>query len=203
MLENWLRAITSSPTSPGALLGLYLHPGRQGFNKLQRLWSHDDIETRVKLKIYEGIFPHMVLYAMHHDWHTASTLNKMDAWHCKLLRRSMRLKTTYMKRSNTWVYQHANAEELSETINRRQIKYCAHIARHPDDIIHKVCFGPQRTIRQLNAPRRQGRPRQHWTPYTEQSTQHACTVAGRPSAKRRQRGDRKYLKQSTGGRDVR
>ena len=140
---------------------------------------------------------------MHHDWHTASTLNKMDAWHCKLPRRSMKVKTTYIDRSKTniRVYQHANAEELSETIKRRQITYFAHVARHPDDIIHKVCFGPQHTIRQLNATRRQGRPRQHWTPYTEQSTQHACTVAGRPSANRQQLfkvcQDRKFSKHLT------
>ena len=130
-------------------------------------------------------------------------LCKSNYFHENLHRSRARARKVEIPGSNTWVYQHANAEELSETIHRRQIKYCAHIARHPDDIIHKVCFGPQRTIRQLNATRRQGRPRQHWTPYTEQSTQHACTVAGRPSAKRRQRGDRKYLKQSTGGRDVR
>ena len=125
---------------------------------------------------------------MHHDWHTPSTLHKMDAWHCKLLRRTMKVKTTYIDRSkpNSWAYQHANAEKLSETIRRKQNKYFAPIARHPHDITYQVCFGPQHTLRQLNATRRKGRPRQHWTPHTEQTTQHACTVAGRPTANRQQ-----------------
>ena len=140
---------------------------------------------------------------MHHDWHTASTLNKIDAWHCKLLRRASKVKTTYIDGSkpNAWVYQHANAEKLSDTIRRRQIKYFAHVARHPDDIIHKVCFGLQHTLRQLNATRRKGRPRRHWTPFTEQSIQHACAVAGRPTSNRQQLFnacyDRRFFKKLT------
>ena len=142
---------------------------------------------------------------MHHDWHTDSTLNKMDAWHCKLLRRSMKVKTIYIyiyrerdrSKTNNWVYQHANAEKLSETIKRRQVKSFAHEARHPDDIIYKVCFGPQHTARKLNTTRRRGRPRQHWTPNTEQNTQHACAVAGRPAFNREKLfkicTDRKFL----------
>ena len=180
-------------------IGPKLVTARQSFNKLQRLWSHNDIETKFKLKIYKGIFPHIILYAMHHDWHTTTTLNKMDAWHCKQLRRTMKVKTTYFDRTktNAWVYQHAGAEKLSDTIGRRQIKYFAHVARHPDDIIYHVCFGPQHTARTFNTTRRRGRPRQHWTPNTEQSTSHACDVAGRPAANRQQLfkvcQDRKFL----------
>ena len=140
---------------------------------------------------------------MHHDWRTMSMLNKIDAWHCKQLRRTMKVKTTYIDRSktNAWVYQHAGAEELSDTIRRRQIKCFAHVARHPDDIIYKVCFGPQHTARRLNATRRRGRPRQHWTPYTEQSTFNAGAVAGRPAVNRQQLfntcRDRKFLSKLT------
>ena len=125
---------------------------------------------------------------MHHDWHTAATLTKMDAWHCKQLRRTMKVKTTYIDRSktNAWVHKHADAEKLSDTIKRRQVKYFGHVARHPDDVIYKVCFGPQHTARRLNTTRRRGRPRQHWTPNTEQSTHIACAVAGRPAANRQQ-----------------
>ena len=97
-------------------IGPKLVTARQSFNKLQRLWSHSDIETRFKPKIYKGIFPHIVPHAMHHDWHTAATLNKLDAWHCKLLRGPMKVKTTYIDRSktNNWVYKHANVEKLSD-----------------------------------------------------------------------------------------
>ena len=119
---------------------------------------------------------------------TTATLNKLDAWHCKQLRRTMKIKTTYIDRSqtNAWVYQRANADQPSDTINRRQIKYPGRVARHPDDIIYKVCFGPQHTARRHNTTRRRGRPRQHWTPNTEQSTHAACAVAGRPAANRQQ-----------------
>ena len=115
----------------------------------------------------------------------------------------MKVKTTYIDRSkpNSWVYQNASAEKLSDTMKRKQIKYFAHIARHPDDITHKVCYGPQNTIRQLNATRRKGRPRQHWTPFTEQSTFKACAVAGRPAVDRQELfkvcQDRKFLTKLT------
>ena len=140
---------------------------------------------------------------MHHDWHRTATLNKLDAWHCKQLRRTMKVKTTYIDRSktNAWIYQHANAEKLSDTIKRRQIKYFAHVAWHLEDIICKVCFGPQHTARRLNTTRRRGRPRQHWTPYTEQSILLACEVAGRPAVNRQQLfnicSDRKFLTKLT------
>ena len=139
------------------------------------------------MKIYKGIFPHIVLHSMHHDWHTPTTLNKIDAWHCRLLRRTMKVKTTYIDRSkpNPWVYQHVNAGRLSDIMRRRRRKYIAHIARHPDDLIHKVSNAPH-GMRQLNAPRCRGRPRHHWTPYTEQSITHACEVAGRPPSNRQQ-----------------
>ena len=102
---------------------------------------------------------------------------------------------------NSWVYRQSNAEKLSETIKRRQIKYFAHVARHPDDIIYKVCFGPHHTARKLNTTRRRGRPRQHWTPNTEQTTHTACTVAGRPAVNRQKPfkvcEDRRLSKQLT------
>ena len=160
----------------------------------------NDIETSFKLKIHKVIFPHIVLYAMHHDWHTSAALSKIDAWHRKLLRRTMKGKTTYIDRTkpNSWVCQHANAEQLSHTIHCRQIKHFAHVARHPQAIIHQVCFGPPHTLRQLNATRRRGRPRQHWTPNIERSTTKACEAAGRPPSNRQQlvkvREDRFFLK---------
>ena len=44
----------------------------------------------------------------------------------------------------------------SKTIRERQLKYFAHIARHPDDLPHKVCFGSP------HIPRKQShRPLKH------------------------------------------
>ena len=102
-----------------------------------------DTETTFKLKIYKGIIPQIILYAMHHDWHLQSTLDHIDSWHCKQLRRAMKIKTAYIDRSkcNRWVYKHAKAEELSDMIARRQVNYYAHVARHPENIIHQVCYG--------------------------------------------------------------
>jgi hypothetical protein len=145
---------------------------RKDFGLLQRLWSHSDIETQFKLKIFKGIYPAIVLYGLHHDWHLDSTLNMIDSWHCRLLRRVLKVKTTYIDRSKTneWVYQHAKAEKLSDNIARNQIKYFAHVARHPDNIIHQVCYGPPFIPRSLNATRRKGRPRHPWTENTEALT---------------------------------
>ena len=128
----------------------------------------------------------MVLYCLQHDWHLDSTLDKIDSWQCRLLRRTIRVKTTYIDRSkpNEWVYQHARATRLSQTIQDRQVKYFAHIARHPQDIIHRVCYGPPYIPKQLNATRRRGRPRHHWQPHAEQLTCDYLSRGGVPPSNR-------------------
>ena len=67
---------------------------RKQFGTLQNLWSHTNIEAKFKLKIYKAIFNPMAVYALHYDWHTDATNKYMDGWHIKLLRRTMRWKTT-------------------------------------------------------------------------------------------------------------
>ena len=37
-------------------IGPKLVTARRSFNKLQRLWSHNDIETKFKLRIYKGCY---------------------------------------------------------------------------------------------------------------------------------------------------
>ena len=93
----------------------------------------------------------------------------------------MKVKTTVIDRTkpNSWVYTNTNSEKRSETISKRQIKYFAHIARHPDDITHQVCYGPPHLPRQLNAHNRRGRPRHHWTQHTEQLTFKLLRDAGK------------------------
>ena len=184
-------------------LGPKLSNTRKSFNTLQRLWSHTSIETKFTLKIFSGIFPAMVLYALHHDWHLDSTLNKIDAWHCRLLRRTIKVKTTYIDKTkpNRWVYKQTRSEKLSDKIGRFQIKYFAHVARNPDDIIHKVCFGPHATTRSLNATRRKGRPRHHWTPHIEHLTTTRLRAAGKNFSNRAQLfkvcADRKFIRKCT------
>ena len=161
---------------------------RQSFNTLQRLWSHSNIENQFKLKIYKGVFPQMALYAAHHDWHHKTTTDQVDAWHCKLLRRVMKYKTTYIDRSkpNSWVYKQTKSAPLSNTIHQRQTRYYAHLTRHPEDIAHQVTFGPGLLIRKLNSTRRPGGPRHHWTPKVESLLTQLVTSSGKPAANRQQ-----------------
>ena len=109
------------------------------------------------------------MYALHYDWHTTSTTAHIDAWHCKLLRRTMKWKTTYIDRSKTnqWVYKHTNTQPISTKITAQQFKFYGHIARAPGTLQHSVVFGPGQ-LRQLNTLRRVGRPRQHWASNVEQ-----------------------------------
>ena len=109
------------------------------------------------------------MYALHYDWHTTSTTAHIDAWHCKLLRRTMKWKTTYIDRSKTnqWVYKHTNTQPISTKITAQQFKFYGHIARAPGTLQHSVVFGPGQ-LRQLNTLRRVGRPRQHWATNVEQ-----------------------------------
>ena len=75
-------------------LGPKLAYVRKQFNTLQRLWSHGNIDTQFKIKIYKGIFPPMAMYCLQHDWHLDQTLKKIDAWHYRLVRRACLLYTS-------------------------------------------------------------------------------------------------------------
>merc|ERR1712078_740850 len=104
----------------------------------------------------------------------------IDAWQCKLLRRVMKVRTTYIDRSknNEWVFSNSNSERLSATIKRYQHKYFAHVARHPSDIIHTVGYGPPHIPRSLNAHRRRGKLRHQWTDNVEASISDALRERG-------------------------
>ena len=144
---------------------------RKTFGTLQQLWSHSNISKQFKLKVYKAIFPPMALYGAHYDWHIQTTQNYIDAWHVKLLRRTMGWKVTYIDRTkpNSWVYQHTRSAPLSKQIAGLQNKFYAHIARSPNTLQHSVTFGPGQPgpLRQLNSKKRVGRPRQHWGPNVE------------------------------------
>ena len=130
----------------------------------------------------------MALYALHYDWHIHSTLDMIDAWHCRLLRRTLRYKTTMIDRSktNNFVYRQSKSLPLSHTITQRQVAYYGHIARHPETLAHKVTFGPPLTLRTLNTTRRRGRPRHHWAPHAEHAANSFLATAGKVAHNRQQ-----------------
>ena len=124
----------------------------------------------------------MATYALQHEWLHQTHSAYLDSWHVRLLRRVLKVKTTYIDRTrpNSWVYKTAKETPISQKVRQKQCKYYAHITRHPEDIIYKVCFAPGKQLRQLNpdrqradragtlSNRRPGQPKEHWTPHIEQ-----------------------------------
>ena len=180
-----------------------LAKARNDFGTLQRLWSHTSISKQFKLKIFKGIFPPMVLYALHHEWLNTTNRNKLDAWHVKLLRRTIKVKTTYIDRgkTNMWVYTNTHSQPISNTLLYRQCTYYAHITRHQGTIAHSVCFAPNHQIRILNNTR-VGRPREHWVPSVEYKLVSKLSDAGMQPVNRhhlhRLCSDRNNVRQAVG-----
>ena len=145
----------------------------------------------------------MAMYALHHEWLHRAHRNKLDAWYVKLLRRTIKVKTTYIDRgkTNEWVYNQTNTSPLSNTLAERQCSYYAHVVRSPTSLIYQVCFGPGHQIRKLNNTR-VGRPREHWTPRVETRILALLSdVGSRPANRHRLHElchDRKRVKQALG-----
>ena len=59
---------------------------------------------------------------------------------------------------------------MSKDILFRQMRYYGHLARHPEETQHTVCFSNTNigaNVRALNGKRRAGKPRHHWIPQLE------------------------------------
>ena len=80
---------------------------------LQRMhvfWKKSTCTVRFKLQVLSQVLLSKILYGLESAELTQATLNKLDIFHLKCLRKLLNFKTTYITRSNTneYVYNTAN-----------------------------------------------------------------------------------------------
>ena len=111
----------------------------------------------------------MVLYGLTHVWLTDSLKNRLDAWHCRALRRIVRVKVSMISHvTNEVIYKKTNCLPISKDLEALQLKYYGHVVRAGiNETIHNVTYSLSHTTRNLNAKKRPGRPSHKWAPGME------------------------------------
>ena len=111
----------------------------------------------------------MVLYGLTHVWLTDGLRNRLDAWHCRCLRRIVRVKVSMISHvTNEVIYKKTDCQPISKELESLQLKYYGHVVRAGiADTIHNVTYNQSHNTRTLNAPKRAGRPCHKWAPGME------------------------------------
>ena len=141
-----------------------LGEGTRSLEALAQVWSHSGISRRRKIRIYMAVVVSKVLYSLDSLWLLQSDLRRLDAFHCRSLRKVLRIPCSYVSRiSNEIVLENAGSMQLSKMLTDRQISLYKKIAQKPDDSFVKqlVCTSSGEPIR-WQMKRGRGRPRQQW-----------------------------------------
>ena len=148
---------------------------RYTWKKLGQVWKHGLLTKRRKLMFYNAMIHSKLIYGLHTLVITDAMASKLNAFQLKGFRQIMKIKTTFVERSNTNenVYRQVE-QELSKNKNSRKIqvrpvtndienaaiKLLGEIIRLPDqDPLRRVTFREATAEPLLPAIRRVGRPR--------------------------------------------
>ncbi|CAE8684982.1 unnamed protein product [Polarella glacialis] len=166
---EYLGTVLNRKGSPQITRTTRLARAKQEFNKLAQFWSHANIKTALKVRVFKQFFYPMVLYGLTHVWLTDGLRNRLDAWHCRCLRRIVRVKVSMISQvTNEVIYKKTDCQPISKELESLQLKYYGHVVRAGiTDTIHNVTYNQSHNTRTLNAPKRAGRPCHKWAPGME------------------------------------
>ena len=147
--------------------------------KLDLFWRHSDCPTHVKVYTADAVLRTKLLYGLESAQLIPSVLKKLETFQLKVLRKILKLDTTYINRtnSNAHVFHRINSlmEEAGRTTrvisfveayNKLKWKRAVRITNQENTSIHKVSFDNGKLRRWTHENRRVGRPRANWTEET-------------------------------------
>ena len=134
------------------------------FRQLQKLWSHTSIGRRRKIQIYWSCVISKLLYSLDSLWLLKAERDRLDAFHCKCLRRVLGIPHSFVSRiSNSTVLAKAGSLPLSQVLQEKQIALYRNIANQPvDSLLRRLVCNPDGTPKTWAHRRGRGRPRQQW-----------------------------------------
>ena len=139
--------------------------GGRLFGQLQQLWSHASVPTKRKLGIYMACVVSKLLYSLESLWLLKADLSRLEAFHCRYLRRILHIPHSYISRiSNATVLERADLPTLSSLLHERQKGLYRRISLQPRGSFVKtvICDEAGHPIN-WSVWRRRGRPRQRWS----------------------------------------
>ena len=132
------------------------------FDSLAAAWNHAAITRKRKLTIYSRTVVSKLLYSLESLWLLQADRRRLDAFHCRCLRRILRIPPSFLSRvSNCTVLEIGDSEPLSELLLSRQRKLYSSITQQPAESLVRrlVCDANCQPMR-WPGKRRRGRPRQ-------------------------------------------
>eukprot|EP00933_Yihiella_yeosuensis_P047365 TRINITY_DN4317_c0_g4_i1.p1 TRINITY_DN4317_c0_g4~~TRINITY_DN4317_c0_g4_i1.p1 ORF type:complete len:298 (-),score=44.55 TRINITY_DN4317_c0_g4_i1:33-926(-) len=178
----YLGSLLASDAGSGSELNRRIGAAKADFEKLQRVWSHANIGTARKLRIFDACVVSKLMYNLHAIWLNAAEQKHLDAFQNKCLRRVLRIQPSFLSRiSNKAVLAQASRHRLSSVLLQRQLILMGDIAARVDaDIMRRCIFVPgTMQLLQPQGLRRRGRPRVQWAAAVYK---HAVQAAGSQEA---------------------
>ena len=132
------------------------------FWKMKDVFLSATVTTRLKINIFNAACLSILLYGCE-SWILTEKLKKsLDSFATNCYRIMLKIKRTD-RISNEEVYNRAGARPLSQSIQRRQLKYVGHSLRKPEkELINKyVVYTPDEN----HGRRGQGKPREQYRDY--------------------------------------
>eukprot|EP00969_Alexandrium_andersonii_P293511 12973716-Alexandrium_andersonii.AAC.1 len=142
------------------------------FKKLHMVWRapENKMSLKLKLRVYTACVRAKLTYGMGVGWYTSTQLSKLEAYHCRCVRRVLGVRSTYGSKllgegptTNKEVLRMASVSPLGSHIRALQLGYLGHILRKPpQDPLRNMVFDRLLNSRKLGGPRRDGAPRELW-----------------------------------------
>ena len=148
--------------------------------KLDLCWRHSDCDIAVKIHTADAVLRTKLLYGLESSQLLPSALKRLESFQLKVLRKILKIYTTFINRGNTnaKVFRLAN-DKLKETIHKNKTivtfiesykkmkrKRAFKIINQPEQPIYKITFQGNRLGCWVHPNRRVGRPRLNWTEET-------------------------------------
>jgi hypothetical protein len=145
--------------------------------QLDLLWRHSNCPVRFKLQALDAVIQSKLLNGLESAQLNQGTVDKLDVFQLKGLRKILRMDTTYVNRSNSndKVFEAANRacpqgkpiQRFSETYRRRKLLlYQSIVKLHPRDPMKGVVMDPETLRPRTYEHKRVGRPRLNWAAET-------------------------------------
>jgi len=148
-------------------------------NKLDLFWRNSSCDVAIKIHTADAVLRSKLLYGLESAQLIPSIAKKLETFQLKVLRKILKMDTTFVNRNNTnnCVFQQAN-QRLEEEGKRKKVvtfieaynklkrKRACKIMRHPGSLLHKITFNGSKLRKWIHPNRRVGRPRMNWTEET-------------------------------------
>ena len=140
-------------------------------------WKHSTCPTRFKIQVYDAVVRAKLVYGLETIQLPKFLVSKLHTFQLKGLRKILKLKTTFVDRTNTntKVFDMANLHQnpnnvagksikpFSEYIQKKSKSLLGHIVRADAADPMRICtLEPDSNIPTYNQRRRVGRPRDQW-----------------------------------------